>query len=79
MGKTTSECKDGQGQKQSQYLEPPKRMKIPKDGICCPFCGSRNYGTKVPFNCCLPTIEICQDCGGDFVIESDEILYFDRE
>ena len=52
------------------------RMKIPKDGVCCPLCRGKKIHTKVPMQCCLPTIEFCDSCGKDFVIEGDEILYF---
>ncbi len=54
-----------------------KRMKIPQDGICCPLCKSKECHTEVPVQCYMPTLEICEKCGTDFVIEGDELLYFE--
>ena len=60
---------------QANQCESIKHMKIPKDGVCCPFCRSKEFHTEVPMNCCMPTIEICENCGKQFVIEGDDILY----
>ena len=62
----------------SSFDQRIERMKISEDGICCPHCNSKNIKTRVPWNCCMPTIEICADCGNEFVIEDDEILYFKK-
>jgi hypothetical protein len=75
MGKITREQRKTKG-KEIVIAEPKIRhIKIPKDGICCPFCKSKESHTVVPMNCCMPTIEICENCGKDFIIEGDDILY----
>lgn len=52
------------------------RIKIPKEGICCPSCKCTEHETIVPFQCYMPTYEVCSKCGEEFVIEGDEILFF---
>ena len=76
MKKATREPVNSQGQEVSNSEEQLMRMKIPKHGVCCPFCGSKERHTVVPMNCCMPTREVCEQCGKDFVLEGDEILYF---
>ena len=76
MEKKTEKFEDGKKQEKSSGRVQLRHTKIPEDGICCPFCKSKKFQTVVPMNCCLPTREVCDDCGKDFVIEDDEILYF---
>jgi transposase-like protein len=76
MEKATGKAMNSQGQKVPEREERLRRMKIPKQGVCCPFCGSKESHSEVPMNCCMPTREVCEGCGKDFVLEGDEILYY---
>jgi hypothetical protein len=76
MKKTTRKAMRSQGQEVSSRTEQLMRKKAPKHGVCCPFCGSKESHSVVPMNCCMPTREVCEGCGKDFVLEGDEILYY---
>ena len=76
MEKGTGKAMKSQGQEVSKRSERLRRMKIPKQGVCCPFCGSKERHTVVPWSCSMPTREVCERCGKDFVLGGDEILYF---